>query len=274
MALSTPVVSAATSPFRLSSEEMTAFQRDGYLILRGLVPPATVETMLSVTRDDLARATAPVEFEAEVAYPGSPASLDAEGGRTIRRLKQALTRDPVFADFIAQPAIAGRLQQMFNGQRVYLPMSHHNCVMTKQPRFSSDTLWHQDIRYWAFARPDLISLWVALGHERPENGCLWVIPGTHRLSYRPEQFDEQLFFRTDLPENQIFIEQKIPVELAPGDVLFFHCRTFHAASKNFTQETKFSAVFTFRPEDNPPIPGSRSAAAAEILLPDCSVPTP
>jgi phytanoyl-CoA hydroxylase len=55
--------------------------------------------------------------------------------------------------------------------------------------------------------------------------------------------------------------------LDPGDVLFFHCRTFHAAGRNQTSEIKFSAVFTFRPADNSPKPGTRSAAMPELLLP-------
>lgn len=252
----------------LSEQAVAQFRTQGYLIVRGLIPESVRETMIAVTRAGLAREIAPVEFEAEVRYPGSPASLDAVGGRTVRRLKQAYSRDPVFGEWMCSEPLAGRLQQLFGGQRVVMPLAHHNCVMTKQPQFSSDTLWHQDMRYWSYERPNLISVWLGLGAEHPENGCLWVIPGSHRMPFRSDQYDAALFFRTDLPENQALIETKIPVELQPGDVLFFHSLTLHAASKNCTNQPKFSAVFTFRPADNPPRPGSRSAAAAELLLPE------
>lgn len=267
--MSTSTVSVAESPGpNLSAAEIQQFQDDGYLIVRGLIPDAVRQAMVSVTLAGLADEIPPVEFEAEVKYPGAPSSLSVEGGRTVRRLKQAYSRHPVFGEWMCSAPLAGRLQQLFGGRRVVMPLAHHNCVMTKQPRFSSDTLWHQDIRYWAYSRPELISVWLALGAESPENGCLWVIPGSHRMTFRPDQFDEALFFRTDLPENQALISTRIPVELQAGDVLFFHSLTFHAASKNFTTEPKFSAVFTFRPDDNPPRPGSRSAEAAELLLPD------
>lgn len=252
----------------LSDQELAQFHDQGYFIVRGLIPAAVREAMVAVTRAGLAQEIAPVEFEADVRYPGSPASLDAVGGRTVRRLKQAYSRDPVFGEWMCSEALAGRLQQLFDGRRVVMPLAHHNCVMTKQPQFSSDTLWHQDMRYWSYERPELISVWLGLGEEHLENGCLWVIPGSHRMTFRPDQFDAALFFRTDLPENQALIETKLPVELQPGDVLFFHSLTFHAASKNYTSQPKFSAVFTFRPADNPPRPGSRSAEAAELLLPD------
>jgi phytanoyl-CoA hydroxylase len=252
----------------LSPAEIEHFREHGYLIVRGLIPDTVRQAMMDVTLAGLADEIPPVEFEADVRYPGAPASLDADGGRTVRRLKQAYSRHPIFGEWMCSAPLAGRLQQLFGGQRVVMPLAHHNCVMTKQPRFSSDTLWHQDIRYWSYQRPELISAWLALGTESPDNGCLWVIPGSHRMVFRPDQFDDALFFRTDLAENQALIESQMPVELQPGDVLFFHSLTFHAASKNFTDHPKFSAVFTFRPADNPPLPGSRSAEAAELLLPD------
>ena len=134
-----------------------------------------------------------------------------------------------------------------------MPLAHHNCVMTKQPHHSSDTRWHRDIRYWNFTSPKLVSVWLALGKEYPENGGLFVIPGSHRLKLQPSQLDESLFFREDVAENQPLLDSAVPVELAAGDVLFFHACTLHTASRNNTDQSKFSAVFTFRPADNPSI---------------------
>src|SRR5690606_8851150 len=132
--------------------------------------------------------------------------------------------------------------------------------------FSSDTGWHQDIRYWSFARPELISLWLALGPERQENGCLQLIPGSHRMPFSPQSFDDALFFRSDWEANQPVLESRILAELNPGDALFFHCRTLHAATRNHMPQTKYSVVFTFRSLDNPPAPGSRSALSPELLI--------
>ena len=109
---------------------------------------------------------------------------------------------------------------------------HHNCVMTKHPGFSSSTAWHQDIRYWSFDAPELVSVWLALGSEREENGALWVIPGSHRLRLDRGRFDRHLFLRPELDANRALIDTATLVELEAGDALFFHCRLFHAAGKN------------------------------------------
>jgi phytanoyl-CoA hydroxylase len=251
---------------RFSAEEVQQFQKTGFVIARGLADPEICRQMMDCTRATLAAPFGPVEYEADLHYPGAPGSRAADGGDTIRRLKEIHGRHPVFTQFVSHPALVLRLQQLL-GPQVVMPLAHHNCVMTKQPRYSSETGWHQDIRYWSFERPELVSVWLALGRETPENGCLNVIPGTHTLPISRDRLDEALFLRTDLAENAALVAQKVPAELEPGDALFFHCRTFHAAGRNRTDQTKYSVVFTFRPADNPPQPGTRSASMPELLLP-------
>lgn len=252
---------------RLSMSEWTQFQNDGYLIVRQIIPAAIREQMLAVTLEGIAHAIEPIEYESELQYPGAPPSLAAEGGRTIRRLKQAHTRHQVFTQWLNDRELLDRLADLL-GPKLVMPLAHHNCIMTKQPHHSSDTGWHQDIRYWSFERPELISVWLALGAEYPRNGSLLVIPGSHRMTLERDRFDDALFFRTDHPANADMLAQAVPVELAAGDVLFFHCRTLHAASRNYADATKYSVVFTFRAASNPPRPGSRSAQAGELLLPE------
>lgn len=248
-----------------SSDELAEFQRSGFIVVRGLADPEFRRQMIDCTRKTLAAPVGPVEYEADLAYPGAPGSRAAAGGDTIRRLKEVHARHPVFTQWLSQPPLLSRLEQLL-GPRVVMPLAHHNCIMTKQPRYSSETGWHQDIRYWSFERPELVSVWLALGRETPENGCLYLIPGTHRMQFGRERLDDALFLRPDLPENAALISQKVATELEPGDALFFHCRTFHSAGRNRTDQTKFSVVFTFRPADNAPIPGSRSASMPELVL--------
>ena len=75
------------------------FVRHGYVIVRRLCPPAEREGMLEIAREHLAAAVPPLEYEADVQYPGSPPSHDALGGRTVRRLLQAYVRDPLYAQW-------------------------------------------------------------------------------------------------------------------------------------------------------------------------------
>jgi phytanoyl-CoA hydroxylase len=252
-------------PPLFTNAERETFARNGYIIVRGLADQALCHEMRTVANEHLARRIEPLELETDLHYPGAPVSAESEGGKTIRRLLQAQGRHPVFTRWLTSPSLSGRLHQLL-GPKVIMPLAHHNCVMTKQPHYSSETGWHQDIRYWSFERPELITVWLALGNETPENGGLKLIPGTHRLCFNASRLDEASFLRDDLAENQALIDSHIDVMLHAGDVLFFHCRTLHAAGRNRTEEVKLSVVFTFRPADNLPLPGTRSTSLPELLI--------
>jgi phytanoyl-CoA hydroxylase len=250
---------------RFSAAEVAQFAHDGYQVVRGLVPAAASARLREVAERDLAAAVAPVEYEADTHYPGAPESREAPGGRTVRRLLQAHARDAVFRKWATAVPIVARLRQLL-GPQIALAQAHHNCVMTKDPRYSSLTSWHRDIRYWSYERPELVSVWLALGEERPDNGCLLLLPGTHVMAFDAGRLDAAQFLRTDVAANAELLRTQVCAELDPGDVLFFHCRLFHAAGSNRSARTKFSAVFTYHAIDNHPLPGTRSASMPDVVL--------
>lgn len=235
-----------------------AFKRNGYLVVRGLVDRPSVDEMRETVLHALDPLEGPAELEVDVGYPGAPEGRDAVGGNTPRRLLHAYSRGPIFRRWATAPELASTLRSLMREDRIELSQCHHNCVMTKHPGFSSSTAWHQDIRYWSFDAPELVSVWLALGPEREENGALRVIPGSHRLDLDRGRFDRHLFLRPELAENRKLVANACFVELDAGDALLFHCRLFHAAGKNLSGEVKLSAVFTYHAGGNRPIPGTRS----------------
>ena len=60
----------------LSEQQIAQFEQDGYLVFRKLLEPAACEHMLAVAKVQLQAAQQPLEYEAELGYPGAPASLD------------------------------------------------------------------------------------------------------------------------------------------------------------------------------------------------------
>jgi phytanoyl-CoA hydroxylase len=249
----------------LTSQQITDFHQQGFLVLPTLSSPSYCEEVLAFAKQQLELPTLPVEYEADTGYPGAPSAITELGGTTVRRLLQVTRRNRLIADWATGPGLAGPLKTLL-GDAALLSQAHHNCIMTKQPRFSSVTGWHRDSRYWHFQRPELISAWLALRDETIENGCLLVIPGSHRVEVDAEGLDAAQFLRTDYPGNQTLLTKAIPVPLQTGDVLLFSSNLFHAAGRNQTDQTKFSMVFTYRAIDNPPIPDTRSASLPELPI--------
>lgn len=249
----------------LYNTQIDTFHEQGFLILRKMVPEADCNTMQSVTTDHLARAVPPLEYEADVGYDGAPATRNSEGGLTARRLRDAWQRDPAYQAWASRPDLVTMLGQLL-GEQPCITLAHHNCIMTKHPSYGTATGWHRDIRYWSFGRNDLISVWLALGHEEQDNGALSFLPGSHRWQLAPEQMDALDFLRPELPENQPLFAQGICPVLEKGDVVLFHSGLFHAAGRNNSQHTKCSPVFAYHGISNPPLPGTRSAALPSIAL--------
>jgi len=197
----------------LTEIDLAGFRREGFLVARSLVPAATCEALESLARMHLAEQLAPIEYEVDVQYPGSPRSIEAEGGDTPRRLLHACARHPALRAVATSDPVRPCLFRLFGHEDVELSQCHHNCIMTKHPGYSSATLWHQDNRYWSFDEQNLISVWIALGDETCANGCLRVIPGSHLLDIDPGRFDAARFLRTDLEVNKSLLSQARPVEL-------------------------------------------------------------
>ncbi|WP_459615892.1 phytanoyl-CoA dioxygenase family protein [Bordetella sp. 2513F-2] len=247
--------------------QIATLREQGFVVVPGFASAQEVQALRNLAQRHLDAAVAPLEYEADLRYPGAPASREAEGGLTVRRLLDAYGRDGRFRQWATSPRIREWLRAYYGPACTpVLSTAHHNCVMTKHPSYGSQTGWHQDIRYWSFSDDDLVSSWLALGHESAANGGLFFVPGSHAARFAPAQFDADKFFRADVAENRAWIERAVCPELAPGDVVFFHCRTLHAARGNASDQVKFSLVHTYHADTCRPVPGTRSAGKPEVPL--------
>ena len=238
----------------------------GYVVVPGFVPALQANKLNVAARAQFAARLDPLEFEADLQYPGAPRSHTEAGGETVRRLLDACGRDPEFAEIATSLRVRGWMETYF-GEAVLLSRAHHNCLMTKHPLYGSLTGWHRDIRYWSFEREDLVSVWFALGDETVDNGALWFVPGSHKAVFDADRFDDAKFFRADRADNAALLRTAESPRLASGDAVFFHCNTLHSAGKNLSDAVKFSLVYTYHGRSNAARAGTRSASKAEIALP-------
>ncbi|MDA3934769.1 MAG: phytanoyl-CoA dioxygenase family protein [Gammaproteobacteria bacterium] len=259
-------INDSTSVQALSVEQREFFQRQGYLILRAAAAADRLALLQNQAELQLQQARSPLEYEADVHYPGSPDDYQQPGGSTLRRLLQAWDRSPVFQQWAGDPVIVKAIGDLLGSDRLCLELAHHNCIMTKHPQYSSSTLWHQDFRYWKFQHNALVSAWLALSHETARNGCMRLIPGSHRLALEAQRFDDRQFFRADHSGNRELMHQAVRAELQPGDLLLFHSGLLHAAGRNHGDTVKLALVFSYRAAHNLPVPGGRAATMGSIDL--------
>ncbi len=235
---------------KLTQEQLQQFQKDGFLILKNFASSKLCDEILEKAKKHLIKKQAPIETEQEYM------SLN-EDKITVRRLRQVYDREEVFQEWMTNKEIRPILKQILKDTPV-LTLAHHNSIMTKLPHESTRTYWHQDRRYWHFENDDLVSVWLALGDEYLENGLLEFIPETHKINFTKACFDEADNFLDENEENKKIIEKRTHQNLEKGDIVLFHCKTLHHASKNTTDEAKISFVYTVRAQSNKPLKDTRS----------------
>lgn len=241
----------------LSKEQLAKFNEDGLLILRNFASAQFCDEILKKAKKHLEKKQAPIESEQEYM------NLD-EDKITVRRLRQVYNREEIFKEWMTCKKIRPILKQILKDTPV-LTLAHHNSIMTKLPKDSTRTYWHQDRRYWHFENDNLVSVWLALDEEFLENGLLEFIPKSHKIDFSKDRFDDVSNFLDENKENKRLIATKVHENLSKGDVVLFHCKTLHHANKNSTNEPKISFVYTIRAKSNKPLKNTRSDFEEVIL---------
>lgn len=111
---------------------------------------------------------------------------------------------------------------------------------TKMPREKTYVGWHQDGMYWKLSSTAVVTAWVALSPSMTGNGCLRVIPGTHRYKAIPhrETYDpDSALSRGQDIAVEVDESQAVDVELQPGEMSLHHVWIVHGSRPNTSSDT-------------------------------------
>ncbi len=143
--------------------------------------------------------------------------------------------DDLFRRHLFNPDITAMIAQLMGDDTVRV---WHDQVQYKPPFVGGPTDWHQDHPYWPIIQPaDLVSAWVALEDASVENGCMWMVPGSHL--WGPHKGGTIGTNREDFspaPDMSLLPEgtkiEPVPCEVKKGEVMFHHCLTWHGSPPN------------------------------------------
>jgi phytanoyl-CoA hydroxylase len=221
-------------PCLLAEEQVRFFVENGYLVVPDLMTPEEVEEM---QRDTVKIARG--GYPCDSLQPVSDTLSDSDVLQTILCIHQPHYISPVMEKYARHPKICGILSQITAAHLPFWDGSvkcMQSMLFVKPPDFQGQA-WHQDEIYIPTRDRSLIGGWIALDDATIENGCLWVIPGSHRTGYlypqrahnNPDEFDFA-------PESFGFDEsQEIPVEVKTGALVFFNGYLLHRSRKNRSQ---------------------------------------
>ena len=219
-------------PKKLSGSQVQFFIENGYIAVPNLIELDEIEEL----REDTVR-IARGGYPCEAVQPVSENLSDDQILANILCIHQPHFISPVMGKYVKHPELCGVLSQITAAHIPFWDGSvkcMQSMLFVKPSGFQGQS-WHQDEIYIPTRDRSLIGGWIAMDDATVENGCLWVIPGSHQMGYlysqkphgNPEEFDS-----ADLESYGFDETLEVPIEVKTGTVVFFNGYLLHRSHKN------------------------------------------
>ncbi len=224
----------------LTSQQRAAWKRDGFFIVPGFESPAQCKAM-HARAVELAREAGGAGMAGRaIVQPETKASSDSRGPEDgVSKIFKLHRDEPVYRGFIQDEhvldlaaGLIGPSLDCFLSQFIF-----KNPGALGQP-------WHQDAFYFRFDRTPQLGLWLAVTEATRENGCLQVLPGSHRERVHAHRTDRRP--GANLGYLEIVdhdMSASAVVEMKPGDLLVFHSQLMHRSTDNGSSGLRAAMVY-------------------------------
>jgi hypothetical protein len=121
-------------------------------------------------------------------------------------------------------------------------------VLIKKPQNRDFVSWHQDIYYWRNHPDDVVGAWIAIADSTPENGCVRVIPGSHKEGIRrhADTFAaDNMLSRGQQIAEPVDESRAADMALRAGEMSLHHTMTVHSSRPNRSEQVRMGFVVTY-----------------------------
>ena len=219
----------------LTSKKIDFYHENGYLGVEGVLSVDEVAELRRVT-EGFVQLSGSVTEHTDV--------FDLEPGHTpespkLRRLKDPVTQHEVYKKFLHHPRILDIVEQLIGpGLR-----TNGNKLNMKSPEYGSPVEWHQDWAFYPHTNDDILAVGVSMDEMKYENGCLLVIPGSHKGPVYSHHQDGH--FAGAVTEELPDADKAVPIELEEGGISIHHVRTLHASAKNVSSRPRRLLLYQY-----------------------------
>ena len=223
----------------IGPEQVAFFHEQGYLVITEAFSPAQVADAADAVYD-LIDGKQP-EFrgvQLEVSAQGQKLTGTARHS-AVRKLMNFVDWDERFQPIATDLDLLDVLARLMDDT----PTLFQEMALLKPPG-GREKPWHQDCAYFNYPLgTTIIGVWIALDHADANNGCLHILPGTHR------EGPVSHFKRRDwqICDTDVQTERDVAVPLAPGGCLLWHGMTHHGSPTNPSQKMRRALQLHYRP---------------------------
>ena len=156
-----------------------------------------------------------------------------------------MTDDPFWVRLISDDRLLDIAEQ-FIGPNIALFASHY---ISKPPYDGQAVLWHQDGAYWPLEPMEVVTLWLAVDDSTRENGCMRVIPGTHKMELKGLQENRKVanVLNSETPPEFVDDSTAVDFELQAGGVSVHHPNIIHGSDPNTSPKRRCGLTIRYIP---------------------------
>ncbi len=247
--------------YRLNDEQVRHYHEHGYLPNHQIMDQSMIERLRQGLEDIVYGVNTNTEELIDLAGDFKP--IDRGDEVPFIYFQGSWLVDEAFHDIIFHPAITVPISQLLNTKKVVF---WHDQVFYKPPLKGQNVSWHQDYSYWQRTAPrNHITAWIGLDDSRLDNGCLQVIPGSHKwglLDTVDLVGGDMNALKEQLSPEQAAQFKPTPVEMPVGQCSFHDSLTIHGSMPNTSERPRRALILNFMGEDvrsndgeNPLMPG-------------------
>jgi len=249
----------------LTAAQLARYRQDGFLVLPGFVPAARCQELreraLQLAREHVPSPERATVFRADGASPHAAAEYFLTSGEAIRcffekdafdasgalraeahlclnKLGHAMhDLDPVFDAFSRTPELAAVAADVGMEQ----PLLLQSMYIFKQARIGGEVVCHTDHTYLWTEPPSVVGFWFAIDDATTENGCMWALPGGHRLPVKARSRLDAAGTATTmevLDPAPYPSEGLVPLEARRGTLVLLHGALPHLSGANTSDKPR------------------------------------
>ena len=233
-------MSTKTSPATaLSAEDLTAYRRDGFIVVQNLIPESAVDALRKRIRDYTHgdRTDDGISYQVEPRVERGEISVD-QPGDGIRKIGGLVSSDDLYGALGLGRPILDIIEQILGPD---LKM-FRNAMLVKPPDVGSQKGMHQDSPYWPIEPMDLCSCWFAVDDATEKNGCIGVLPGWHNRGPLPHEAVTDDFV---MPEDSYDVSDMVMAPVRAGGAVFFHSLLPHYTAPNRSSAWRRAIVLSY-----------------------------
>ena len=224
---------------QLTPEQLADYQRDGYIIRRGLFSSEEVDHL---------RDTAHHDNEMDK----SSSMMDDGEGNHVRLALWNHPGDGIYGMFARCHRVVDTVEELLNDEAYH----YHSKMILKDAKVGGAWAWHQDYGYWyqnGVLFPNLCSVMIAVDDATIENGCLQVLKGSHHLGRVNHVLSgDQAGADMERVEEAKKRLDLVHVKLTAGDALFFHSNLLHCSAANNSDHSRWALICCYNAKSNDP----------------------